>query len=849
MADYVLSAKITGDASEFAKAFKRAEETASSFKSKMSNIGSGFSSVGKSLTNLGNSLTSHITKPAAIAATALAGVTLAKGWSRMSEIDNAKVKLEAIGNSAEDVKEIMDNATSSVKGTAYGLNEAATTAASAVAAGIKPGQELQGYLSSVADAAAVAGIDMQSMGSIFNKVATQGKANNEVLQQMAEAGIPIYQYLADELGVTADQVFDMASRGEIDLATFQKSVETHIGGAAQTIGSKTITGAISNIGASISRIGANFLGSADDAGSFAGQVLPLLNDFKAYLGGVEEKAKEWGAVFGQVFGSVIEYCRTGSTNLSGLSDSAAGIVEKLIPVIDKVKAIASAFAGLSPKMQVGLGAGVLAAGPLLSILGKVVSGVGGIITVIGAVGSAFGTLSTKIAALGGMKAVLSSVFASITGPVGIAIMAITGLVAAFAYLMTTNDSFRASIMNSVSTIIGAVVPIIQQIGTLLGSLAKAIFPVVLDVINQLAPVLAQIVEVVAQVLASLGPIVSMLISSLAPVIQTIVTVIMNIVQAVAPALISIINVILSVIQAIAPVVMDIISVVASVISSIISIISPIIAFIGGVISAIISIIAPIVSFIANIIAAIVSVIGTIIGVVTGIFSTVFSIVSGTFQKVSSVVTSVINGISSVISTISGVFSRVFNACYSVVSGIMNKVRSVITGVFNSIKSAWNGLTSFVSGVFDGIGSAVKKLVNTVKGFINGVIGGINTAIGLINKIPGVSISKIPKLAHGTDNWQGGFAVMNEGGRGELVNLPNGAQVIPHDVSVKYAKEAARTNTTATSLDMSGFMEGMIIQIVNNTNVDGTPLKETVSDYTIRKIGNQQKAVLRARGAY
>lgn len=849
MADYVLSAKITGDSAGFEKAFQAAEKTASSFKQKMSNIGGGFTDIGNKLSSVGNSLTSHITKPAAIAATALAGVTLGKGWSRMSEIDNAKVKLEAIGNSAEDVKEIMNNATASVKGTAYGLNEAATTAASAVAAGIRPGQELQGYLSSVADAAAVAGIDMQSMGSIFNKVATQGKANNEVLQQMAESGIPIYQYLADELGVTADQVFDMASRGEIDLAAFQKSVETHIGGAAQTIGSKTITGAISNIGASISRIGANFLGSADDAGSFAGQVLPLLNDFKTYLGGIEDKAKEWGATFGQVFGAVVDYCRTGKTSLSGLSDSAAGIVGNLLPVIDNVKAVASAFMGLSPKMRAGLGAGVLAAGPLISILGKVVSGVGSIIPMIGSVAGAFGSLSTKISAAGGMGGALSKIFTAMTSPIGLVVMAITALIGIFTYLMATNESFRDSVMNSVSTVIGAVVPVVQQIGTLLGNLAKAIFPVILNVINQLAPVLAQIVEIIAQVLASLAPIVSMLISSLAPVIQTIVTVIMNIVQAVAPALISIINVILSVIQAIAPVVMDIISVVASVISSIISIISPIIAFIGGVISTIISIIAPIVSFIANIIAAIVSVIGTIIGVVSGIFSTVFSVVSGVFQKISSVVTNVINGISSVISTLSSVFSRVFNACYSVVSSIMNRVRSVITGVFNGIKSAWSGLTGFVSGVFDGIGSAVKTLVNTVKGFVNGVIGGINLAIGLINKIPGVSISKIPKLAHGTDNWQGGFAVMNEGGRGELVNLPNGAQVIPHDISVKYAKESARANTSAEPIDMNGFMKGMIIQIVNNTNVDGTPLKETVSDYTIRKIGNQQKAVLRMRGAY
>ncbi len=89
--------------------------------------------------------------------------------------------------------------------------------------------------------------------------------------------------------------------------------------------------------------------------------------------------------------------------------------------------------------------------------------------------------------------------------------------------------------------------------------------------------------------------------------------------------------------------------------------------------------------------------------------------------------------------------------------------------------------------------------------------------------------------------------MNEGGRGELTYLPNGSQVIPHDISVKYAKESARANVAAGSLDLSGIMDGMIIQIINNTSVDGTPLREIVSDYTIRKIGQQQKAMLRTRG--
>ena len=68
---------------------------------------------------------------------------LAKGMGRLTAIENAQAKLTGLGNSSRDVSMIMDNALASVKGTSYGLDAAATTAAMAVAAGIKPGKELE----------------------------------------------------------------------------------------------------------------------------------------------------------------------------------------------------------------------------------------------------------------------------------------------------------------------------------------------------------------------------------------------------------------------------------------------------------------------------------------------------------------------------------------------------------------------------------------------------------------------------------------------------------------------------------------------------------------------------------
>lgn len=475
------------------------------------------------------------------------------------------------------------------------------------------------------------------------------------------------------------------------------------------------------------------------------------------------------------------------------------------PIIQKATEMVNAFAAADPELQqlvlkiAGIAA---AAGPALLVIGKMVS-------VFGSASGAMGLLSGKIAALGGMKAALSGVFTAITGPVGIAVAAIIALVAAFAYLMTTNEGFRNSVMQtlgvlgeSFQTVLAALLPVITQLATLLGE-------TIASVLQQLAPVIAQYVTMIAELWAQLAPMIAQLITELAPVITLIIENVSQIISTLLPPLISVIQAIMDAIKALMPVIMDILSVAIDVISSIIKAVTPIVAFVGDIISDIVAVITPIISKIANIISQVAA------------------------------------KIKPIASTVSGVFNNIF----STVSGIMSKVGSVVTNVFSSIKSAWSGLTGFVSGVFDGIGSAVESLVNQVKGFINGVIGGINAAIGLINKIPGVNIGRIPYLAHGTDDWQGGFAYMNEGGRGELTYLPNGAQVIPHDISVKYAKEAARANSGAESLDLSGLMEGMVIQVINNTNVDGTPLLEKASDFTIRKIGNQQKAVLKARGAF
>lgn len=238
----------------------------------------------------------------AAGAVATVGTALVKGFGRLNSLEQATAKLEGLGHSAEGVKQIMDDSLAAVRGTAFGMDEAAATAASAVAAGVKPGADLQRTLSLVADASTIAGTSMGDMGAIFNKVAGTGKIQGEVIAQLGERGIPILQLLAEEMGVSAEEVGKLASAGEIDFARFQNAMESGMGGAALKSGD-TFQGAMANMQASLGRMGANFLGPVFE------ELAPTITAITDAMGPLEGVAAGLGEKFGDFLVPILETFR------------------------------------------------------------------------------------------------------------------------------------------------------------------------------------------------------------------------------------------------------------------------------------------------------------------------------------------------------------------------------------------------------------------------------------------------------------------------------------------------------------------------------------------------------------
>lgn len=133
-----------------------------------------------------------------------------------------------------------------------------------------------------------------------------------------------------------------------------------------------------------------------------------------------------------------------------------------------------------------------------------------------------------------------------------------------------------------------------------------------------------------------------------------------------------------------------------------------------------------------------------------------------------------------------------------VLGVFEGVITFLTGVFQgNWEKAWNGIVQAVGSIFGTLESLVKTPLNAVINLVNKAIGAINKiSVDLPSAVGGghigFNIPTIPTLAKGTDYWQGGIVQISEKG-GEIVDLPSGSRVYPHDKSVQMARQDGRKN--------------------------------------------------------
>lgn len=488
-------------------------------------------------------------------------------------------------------------------------------------------------------------------------------------------------------------------------------------------------------------------------------------------------------------------------------------------------------------------AGMAAAiGPSILIFGKAVTGIGKAV-------STFGKLQGAVASAG-------SVLRLITSPAGIVIgvlaaiavaavlvvknwdkikpvvmnvkewfvstfgstikQAISGFKTVFVSAMDGIKSILPSVIQFVKNGITAAMPAIKAIASALKTVLPAAVETVKTVIKAVMPVIQTIIETLSKVLPKVIQTVMAVIKSIAPVIQTVIGVVAKIAPIIASTFVNVLQKINPVIKTIGNVIKAVVPVIGKLFSNAFSFVGKIIEKVMPSINKIAKVIGSVLVFAIRKVSPVVS---KLAGLFSAVFSKVFSVVSGVVKKLQPVFGQIGTIVKTVMSVVGKVISTTFSVIASVVSSTAGNIKEIIGGimkVFGGVidfiggvftgnwSKVWEGVKNIFGGIFDALVGLVKLPINAVIGLINCAISGINSiSVDIPEGIPlvggkhiGFDIPTIPTLAKGTMDWKGGIVQISEKG-GEIVDLPKGSRVYPHDQSVQMAKKSGDGKLAAT----------------------------------------------------
>lgn len=498
---------------------------------------------------------------------------------------------------------------------------------------------------------------------------------------------------------------------------------------------------------------------------FTNNIKNATHPITKHFSGLGTDIKTWSSIFGQNFGK-----------LNSEFHNYGGFWHNMFKGSDKAKAASrKAFSGIFKDMSLSAGLGLKTVGKDLlggfgSIGKSLTSGIGGIVKSIGGFQGAFSGLTSIFSKVG---------FGIASSPIFWVLLAVVGVIVTVAAAMRTNgqeimnalqpviDMFNQ--MGGLSGILQTFMGLVSQVGAIfkevwqseeMQTALDALSGAIVNIIGVLSQMIASVLPMIMNLIQQIIPPIAQLIANLLPPVARIMTEIINIIAILIPPISEIINAVIQIVSVILPPLIEILDVIIQTILSVIEACMPIITLIAEIVASIVSFLVPIIQWVINFLVTI------LVPAITAVINIISSIITG-----------VANFISAIIQTIIGV-----------IQGIINFIVNVFTGNW---AGAWEAVKSIFSSVWEGIKNVFKSVVNGIIGIFNGMIKGLNK-LKIPDWVPGVggkglNIPLIPTLAKGTENFIGGLAVMNEVG-GELVDLPRGARVYPHDESLTLARQ-------------------------------------------------------------
>ena len=584
---------------------------------------------------------------------AVAGMAIQGGIDRALNIDNARKKLAGFGHDAQDIESIMDSATQSVRGTAFGLGDAATAAATLSAAGIKSGEDMTNTLKSVANVAAASGRAFNDVGVIFSSVASRGKLMGDDMMQLSSSGVPVLQLLGTYLGKTSKEVSEMVSKGQIDFHTFSEAMRVGLGEAALSSGN-TLAGSFANVRAALSRLTAPI---------FTQTIQVLVEAFKQAAPAIDAMGKQLGNI--PTFVAPIA-AAFGAMALSGLAPVIANI-----PVLG---AMLGPLSGLLGALGGPVGIAIAAFAGLVAVSPPLQSALGNLMGALGELGNALGPIFG--AAIDAIVPVLNSIVEVLGGAFAVVVNGAADLIKQLADAITNLstgggfDAWLQSMQPVADFVMSILQPALDGLSTGAGLIVEAFSgfgEAVGGMIATQMQMAEQLQEIFAPFIATIQPLIDVYLQNLGVALTTIATIVSTIFGAAF-------------------------EVAAAIVSAAMNVIAGVITTVTGIIQ---------------------TVVGVFVGIFTGNWQMAANGAQTVFQGMSNIISGIMGGLqgilSGIVNGIANIFSSVFNGISTMVGNIFHGIASTIGNVMGDSKNIVSGALDAISGFFRGLHLEFPKI--------------------------------------------------------------------------------------------------------------------------------------------
>ena len=731
---------------------RRLQEEAASTSvalSKIDQAGKKMEAFGDSVTHAGQSI-----MPASMAVAGLGAAAV----KTAADFDAGMSKVAAIsGATGEDLDALRDKAREMGAKTKFSASEAASAMEYMAMAGWKT-EDMLGGIEGIMNLAAASGEDLATTSDIVTDALTAfgmtaqdsahfadilAAASSNANTNVAMMG-ETFKYcapIAGALGFSAEDVAEaiglMANAGikSTQAGTALRTIMNNLSGEVKitgkalgevTIATTNTDGSMRDLSDILADCRGAFSQLSESERAQAAEALVgknAMSGFLALMNAAPEDIEKLSTAIENCDGTAAQMAETMQDNLAGqltilksqLEELAISFGEMLMPairaIVSRVQAFVDKLNGMSEsqrKAVLTIGLIIAAMGPLLVILGTVISKVG--VAMQGFVKLATGVkkLGVAVKAGTGIFGKLGAALGGISAPVLAVIAVIAVLVAAFKHLWDTNEEFRNAITAIWSGIVSKIQAFCQGIVDRLNALGFE-FGSIVDVLKSLWDGLCQFL---APVFEAAFSVVSTVLGTVLDVITGLLDVfiglftgnwsqlwdgVKEIFSGVWEAITGLFDTALNLLKSLAEVILGWFgttweSVWTGIRSFFETIWNRIVAFFTGIWNSIVS-------------------------TVTAQINAVKTVVTTVFTAIKTTASTIWNGIKTAIST-------VVDGIKSKVSSAFESVKSTATSLFNGIKntatSVWNGIKTAIVTPIEAARDKIRSALNAVSGFFSGL---------------------------------------------------------------------------------------------------------------------------------